>query len=293
MALKAEDSFDIYSQLIQSFCRYAENTTVSESQSPAFNAQKEFQTCQDHACCTHSEAHTHILMQQWQLLEEQWEYIDHLKTDVAALKQLLHGFMNSLSGTDSGMEGTNHFLPPHQNPTLLKDEEIVASALNRPSVDINGFEENITTGAQIHAAFTKSPKKMPATSTPRKSEVLWSCSPTLATDGYFMLPDIILNPLDGKKLVSMLRSSNYEPHRFAELLFQHHVPHSLFQLWANKVNFDGSRGKLGLPRNLMIDILHQTSKRFVLGPKEKRKIKTRLNLLLRTRQDRAWWDVGL
>uniref|UniRef100_A0A803K8T0 Primordial germ cell-associated transcript protein n=1 Tax=Xenopus tropicalis TaxID=8364 RepID=A0A803K8T0_XENTR len=267
MALKTEDSAD---HLLQSLCRFAENATVLESFSmesqclPAVNEQ----TCQDHARCTDSESQRHILMQQWQLLEEQWEYIHHLRADVEALKYMMHSFMDS-SGTDSGLKGSNH-LPSPQNPALFKEEEIIASALNRPSTlpDLNGLEENFTTGTQIHAAFTRSPKEMPATSTPVKSEATWSSSPALRADGYFVLPDIILNPLDGKKLISMLRSSNYEPHRFAELLFQHHVPHSLYQLWANKVNVDGSRGKVALPRNLVMDIMHQTSKSFQMRVKK-------------------------
>ncbi|XP_041422891.1 protein Pat-like isoform X2 [Xenopus laevis] len=102
------------------------------------------------------------------------------------------------------------------------------------------------------------------------------------------LPDIVLAPLSKKTLTYLARRANNECHRFAQMIFQHHVPFPLYQQWAKHVNIDGSRGKKALPRNLMRDIMLQTEAKFRLTDQDRKKVKDTINALLRMPRGASW-----
>ncbi|XP_031760129.1 uncharacterized protein LOC105945410 isoform X4 [Xenopus tropicalis] len=102
------------------------------------------------------------------------------------------------------------------------------------------------------------------------------------------LPDVPLAPLSKKTLTHLARRANNESHRFAQMIFQHHVPFPLYQQWAKNVNIDGSRGKKALPRNLMRDIMLQTEAKFRLTDQDRKKVKDTINALLRMPRGASW-----
>ncbi|OCT89482.1 uncharacterized protein LOC108711335 isoform X2 [Xenopus laevis] len=102
------------------------------------------------------------------------------------------------------------------------------------------------------------------------------------------LPDIPLAAMTTGILNNFKMQSRGQPHRFAQLLFQHHVPYSLYKTWTHNTNFDGSRGKHALPKNLKRVILNETSSAYKMTPVVLKKIKDTLNALLRIPRTGGW-----
>ncbi|OCT87031.1 uncharacterized protein LOC108712964 isoform X2 [Xenopus laevis] len=102
------------------------------------------------------------------------------------------------------------------------------------------------------------------------------------------LPDIPLATMTAGLLNNFKMQSRGQPHRFAQLLFQHHVPYSLYKTWTHNTNFDGSRGKHALPKNLKRVILNETSVAYKMTPVVLKKIKDTLNALLRIPRTGGW-----
>ncbi|KAE8576671.1 hypothetical protein XENTR_v10004280 [Xenopus tropicalis] len=102
------------------------------------------------------------------------------------------------------------------------------------------------------------------------------------------LPDIPLASMTTGILNNFKMQSRGQPHRFAQLLFQHHVPYSLYKTWTHNTNFDGSRGKHALPKNLKRVILNETSAAYKMTPVVLKKIKDTLNALLRIPRTGGW-----
>ncbi|XP_075064265.1 uncharacterized protein LOC142151994 isoform X2 [Mixophyes fleayi] len=102
------------------------------------------------------------------------------------------------------------------------------------------------------------------------------------------LPDIPLATVSTGLLNNFKMQSRGQPHRFAQLLFQHHVPYKLYKTWIHKANYDGSRGKHALPNNLKRVIINETSVAYQLTPAVLKKIKDTLNGLLRIPRTGGW-----
>uniref|UniRef100_A0A8C5QUS2 KRAB domain-containing protein n=1 Tax=Leptobrachium leishanense TaxID=445787 RepID=A0A8C5QUS2_9ANUR len=103
------------------------------------------------------------------------------------------------------------------------------------------------------------------------------------------LPDIPLASMSAGLLNNFKMQSRDQPHRYAQLLFQHHVPYSVYKTWTHNTNFDGSRGKHALPKNLKKLIIRETSTAFKVTTAVLKKIRDTLNALLRIPR-RAGWD---
>ncbi|KAM8972228.1 uncharacterized protein RCH25_017857 [Pelodytes ibericus] len=102
------------------------------------------------------------------------------------------------------------------------------------------------------------------------------------------LPDIPLATMTAGLLNNFKMQSRGQPHRYAQLLFQHHVPYSVYKTWTHNTNYDGSRGKHALPKNLKRLIINETSAAFKLTPPVLKKIKDTLNGLLRIPRTGGW-----
>ncbi|XP_063301940.1 uncharacterized protein LOC134601395 [Pelobates fuscus] len=102
------------------------------------------------------------------------------------------------------------------------------------------------------------------------------------------LPDIPLASMSVGLLNNFKMQSRGQPHRYAQLLFQHHVPYSVYKTWTHNTNYDGSRGKHALPKNLKRLIITETSAAFKLTPPVLKKIKDTLNGLLRIPRTGGW-----
>ncbi|XP_053320716.1 uncharacterized protein LOC128492255 [Spea bombifrons] len=102
------------------------------------------------------------------------------------------------------------------------------------------------------------------------------------------LPDILLASMSAGLLNNFKMQSRGQPHRYAQLLFQHHVPYSLYKTWTHNTNYDGSRGKHALPKNLKRLIINETSMAFKMTPPVLKKIKDTLNGLLRIPRTGGW-----
>ncbi|KAM4665089.1 uncharacterized protein O3C94_013002 [Discoglossus pictus] len=103
-----------------------------------------------------------------------------------------------------------------------------------------------------------------------------------------ILPDIPLPTLSAELRKNFRLRSHRQPHRYAQLLFQHFVPYSLYKTWTHNTNYDGSRGKRALPNNLKRVILNETSDIYRLTPAVLKKIKDTLNALLRIPRVGGW-----
>lgn len=96
-------------------------------------------------------------------------------------------------------------------------------------------------------------------------------------------PDISI-PLLTTELDQLLtRHSKGRPDRYAVLLFQGCVTEERYHEWTQNTNWDGSRGKCGLPVNLRVFIINTVSQKFLSMTDATRKsIKDRVNEYLRS-----------
>ncbi|XP_069502082.1 uncharacterized protein [Ambystoma mexicanum] len=102
------------------------------------------------------------------------------------------------------------------------------------------------------------------------------------------LPDIPLACMTPEREAILLRHSRGEPHTLAKFLFQQHVPFHVYESWVHTTNFDGSRNKRAIPRNLRAEIMRFISSRFYLGEEDKKQIRDRINELLRMPRTGGW-----
>eukprot|EP00063_Salmo_salar_P078555 XP_014053390.1 PREDICTED: uncharacterized protein LOC106603801 [Salmo salar] len=95
-------------------------------------------------------------------------------------------------------------------------------------------------------------------------------------------PDISIPRLTPERNELLTEHSMGRPDRYALLLFQECVSKERYHEWAQNTNWDGSRGKFGLPVNLRVFIMKNVSQMFLsLSDATRKSIKDRLNEYLR------------
>ncbi|XP_075704677.1 uncharacterized protein LOC142710514 isoform X2 [Rhinoderma darwinii] len=173
---------------------------------------------------------------------------------------------------------------------IVKDEpgiedEIVASAPVTPHLCTGGSRLDSRTSAE-----RVSPGIQPRFSTQTR---LTPPSMNLPVDDIFAfsgraVPDIPLTVITPENDNLLFVTSHGQLNRFAQAIFQEHVPHEMYLTWVKTVNFDGNRAKKALPSNLREDILSRCRDRFKLGQKEIGVIRETLNALLRMPRVQPW-----
>lgn len=96
-------------------------------------------------------------------------------------------------------------------------------------------------------------------------------------------PDIEICKVTQEDHLMLLRMSQERPDRYGCLLFRFVTPEEKYRAWCITTNWDGSRGKWELPRNLKVFLVHTLRQRFsqVLARDEKMMV-DRINEVLRT-----------
>ncbi|KAG8440358.1 hypothetical protein GDO86_006201 [Hymenochirus boettgeri] len=194
-----------------------------------------------------------------------------VSTKVLKIKMPPNPQQNSIHGSDARDEAILHIYDSEALPNLSKREKKAelpkTPNVNNPPVKCPAF--------LIVSKASEQQKMDP--------EILHS--PDTIGDP---LPDIQLAKMTSGLLNNFKMQSRGQPHRFAQLLFQHHVPYSLYKTWTHNTNFDGSRGKHALPKNLKRVILNETSAAYKMTPFVLKKIKDTLNALLRIPRVGGW-----
>ncbi|XP_042165594.1 uncharacterized protein LOC112228217 isoform X3 [Oncorhynchus tshawytscha] len=104
----------------------------------------------------------------------------------------------------------------------------------------------------------------------------------LPTGSSSVHPDISIPPLTPERNELLTEHSMGRPDRYAVVLFQECVTKERYREWAQNTNWDGSRGKFGLPVNLRVFIMKNVSQMFLsLSDATRKSIKDRVNEYLR------------
>ncbi|XP_063804235.1 uncharacterized protein LOC134981038 [Pseudophryne corroboree] len=102
------------------------------------------------------------------------------------------------------------------------------------------------------------------------------------------LTDIPLAVISSDLDDNLYRAAQGHIHKYAHALFQYHVTYDTYLTWTNRVNFDGAKGKIPLPNNLVNDIMSRCERRVRIGDPEKKKIRDTINAVLRMRRKMPW-----
>ncbi|XDV25661.1 hypothetical protein PO909_029540 [Leuciscus waleckii] len=96
-------------------------------------------------------------------------------------------------------------------------------------------------------------------------------------------PDLPFTSPTPELLESLMMQSRGRPDRYGCLLFRAVVPQQLYEEWASTTNWDGSRGKRGLPVNVRQFITNSVAQRFPrMASCDDKRIKDRVNEFLRS-----------
>ncbi|KAF5899220.1 protein TASOR [Clarias magur] len=96
-------------------------------------------------------------------------------------------------------------------------------------------------------------------------------------------PELEFTPPTAELLESLMIQSRGRPDRLGCLLFRSVVPQAVYKEWASITNWDGSRGKCGVPMNLRRFLMSTVAQKFpTLTSGDKKQIKDRVNEFLRS-----------
>ncbi|MEE6526926.1 hypothetical protein FKM82_027874 [Ascaphus truei] len=82
------------------------------------------------------------------------------------------------------------------------------------------------------------------------------------------------------------------PHKYALIIFKHHVPYTLYCEWVFKVNYDGNRHKKALPANLRKKIVEEMQRYYPVTDPVMRGVRDCINGVLRHARHRPWMENG-
>ncbi|MEE6510735.1 hypothetical protein FKM82_030853 [Ascaphus truei] len=80
------------------------------------------------------------------------------------------------------------------------------------------------------------------------------------------------------------------PHKYALIIFKHHVPYTLYCEWVFKVNYDGNRVKKALPANLRKNIVEEMRRFYAVTDPVMKGVRDCINGVLRHARNRPWMD---
>lgn len=124
-------------------------------------------------------------------------------------------------------------------------------------------------------------------SSPVGASVINSTPPPRAPSNHNILPDIALQPVDPKTESKIFSVTQHKcgprrPDEYAANMFMMIVDFSTYLSWTLKVNWNGSDGKQGLPRNVIIRLKQLLVHRFQdLSDREWKDVRDRVNERLR------------
>ncbi|KAM9501480.1 uncharacterized protein Hap1MRO34_011303 isoform 1-T2 [Clarias gariepinus] len=96
-------------------------------------------------------------------------------------------------------------------------------------------------------------------------------------------PELPFTPPTTELLESLMIRSRGRPDRLGCLLFRTVVPQAIYEEWASTTNWDGSRGKRGLPKNLRHFLIETVTQKFPsLTSSDSKRVKDRVNEFLRS-----------
>lgn len=100
-----------------------------------------------------------------------------------------------------------------------------------------------------------------------------------------VLPDVALREITATNDKILLRMSNNRPDRYGALVFRSIISQELYERWVMHTNWDGSRGKWGVPRNVRDFVTRRVRERFPdMSNAFKKLVKERVNECLRMRR---------
>ncbi|XP_017554903.1 heterogeneous nuclear ribonucleoprotein U-like protein 1 isoform X2 [Pygocentrus nattereri] len=100
-----------------------------------------------------------------------------------------------------------------------------------------------------------------------------------------VLPDVTLREITAVNDKILLRMSNNRPDRYGALVFRSIISQELYEQWVMNTNWDGSRGKWGVPHNVRDFVTRRVRERFpYMTNEDKKAVKERVNECLRMRR---------
>ncbi|XP_030621079.1 heterogeneous nuclear ribonucleoprotein U-like protein 1 [Chanos chanos] len=100
-----------------------------------------------------------------------------------------------------------------------------------------------------------------------------------------ILPDVTLREISAVNDKILLRMSKHRPDRYGALVFRSIISPKLYEEWVTHTNWDGSRGKWGVPRNVRDFVTRRVRDRFPnMSNADKKAVKERVNECLRARR---------
>lgn len=93
------------------------------------------------------------------------------------------------------------------------------------------------------------------------------------------LPEVSIQNMAPTQKNEIFRESGRKPDKYILLLLKEFISAETYNSWVNKVNFDGTRGKYGLPRKVRTNLDAFLEHRF-MEVIEADKIKTQVNTFL-------------
>ncbi|XP_072550670.1 heterogeneous nuclear ribonucleoprotein U-like protein 1 isoform X2 [Salminus brasiliensis] len=100
-----------------------------------------------------------------------------------------------------------------------------------------------------------------------------------------VLPDVTLREITAVNDKILLRMSKNRPDRYGALVFRSIISQELYEQWVMHTNWDGSRGKWGVPRNVREFVMRRVGERFPdMSSADIKAVKERVNECLRMRR---------
>ncbi|XP_064425169.1 uncharacterized protein LOC135360966 [Latimeria chalumnae] len=100
--------------------------------------------------------------------------------------------------------------------------------------------------------------------------------------GFGSLEDVPLRHISHEREAEIFQRSEGKPEKYGRYLFSAYISADFYHDWKGKVNFDGSRGKRGLPSNLRAELIGKIQHRFgTLSPIQWKLVREAINEFLR------------
>ncbi|XP_035635638.1 protein Pat-like [Oncorhynchus keta] len=172
-----------------------------------------------------------------QLMKLHMEQIQTLKTDIESLK------------VDQQKE----------KHSLRAEIRATADALVQSQVALTECQAALVESRTENGSLKRAREEMESQFMP----IHVSSGTPLPTGSSSVHPDISIPRLTPERNELLTEHSMGRPDRYAVVLFQECVTKERYREWAQNTNWDGSRGKLGLPVNLRVFIMKNVSQMFL------------------------------
>lgn len=193
--------------------------------------------------------------------------------DNGLFRQTLHRIVEKVHFTDDSGD-------------QIYDKRLISLSQGQiPPVHLPSPPQRLACSSSLSCAQTQVSPHLP--SSPDGTSTINATLPARTPSNCNILPDIVLQTVDPEveEKIFCVTKHRYGPRRpddYAAKMFMMIVDFATYLSWAHKVNWNGSDGKQGLPRNVIIKLRELLQRRFAnISDREWKDVRDRVNERLR------------